>query len=103
MYVTYYELFKMKSIETIVEMYARFIDIINRLKSLGKSYSNDELVRKMLRSLPKSQEAKVTAIQEAKDLNTLPLENLLGSLMTYEMNAKRYEENQPKGKKTPTF
>ena len=103
MYVTDYELFKMKANESIVDMYTRFIDIINKLKALGKKFENAELVRKMLRSLPKSWEAKVTAIQEAKDLNTLPLEELLGSLMTYEMNSKRYEEDESKGKRNMAF
>ena len=80
-----YELFRMKSKESITDMFTRFTDIVNGLKSLGRSYPNSEQVRKILRSLPKSWEAKVTAIQEAKDLNTLPIEELLGSLMTYEL------------------
>ena len=49
-----YELFKMKSDESITEMFTRFIDIINDLKSLGKVYPNNEQVRKILRSLPKT-------------------------------------------------
>ncbi|XP_038989467.1 uncharacterized protein LOC120113034, partial [Phoenix dactylifera] len=55
-----YELFKMKPNETITCMFTRFTDIINGLKSLGKSYTNPELVSKILRSLPKAWEAKVT-------------------------------------------
>lgn len=48
-----YELFTMESFEFISEMFYKFTNIINALKSLGKSYTNDELVRKILRSLPK--------------------------------------------------
>lgn len=40
---------------------------------------------KILRSVPRSWEPKVTAIQEAKDLKTLCLERLIGSLITHEM------------------
>ena len=69
-----YELFKMEPAESITQMFTRFTDIINGLKSLGKDYTNNKLVRKILRSLPRTWKAKVTAIQEAKDLNTLPLE-----------------------------
>ncbi|GAV73875.1 zf-CCHC domain-containing protein/UBN2 domain-containing protein, partial [Cephalotus follicularis] len=72
--------------------------IINSLKNLGKSYSNQELVRKILMCLPKSWTPKVTAIEEAKDLSTLPLEQLLGSLMTHETTMKNHE-NVQKGKK----
>ena len=56
-------------------MYTRFTDIVNKIKNLGKTYTDSELCRKILRSLPRSWEAKVTAIQEAKDLICLKLKN----------------------------
>ena len=49
-----YKSFRMKPSETIGNMYTRFTDAINGLKALGKSFSNFELVNKILRSLPKS-------------------------------------------------
>ncbi|XP_073116782.1 uncharacterized protein [Elaeis guineensis] len=52
------------------------------------------------RSLPRTWEAKVTAIQEAKDLNTLPLEELLGSLMTHELSMMQHQEDEIKKKRT---
>ncbi|GAV57104.1 UBN2 domain-containing protein, partial [Cephalotus follicularis] len=72
-----YELFFMHDNECISDMFTRFTTIVNSLKNLGKSYSNQELVRKILRCLPRSWTPKVTAIEEAKDLSTLPLEQLL--------------------------
>ena len=45
-------------------------------------------MRKILRSLPRSWEAKMTTIQEAKDLNILSFEELLGPLMTHELAMK---------------
>ena len=42
----------------------------------------------------------MTAIQEAKDLNILSLEELLGSLMTYELSMKQNLEKKVKKKKT---
>ena len=100
MLVHKYELFKIEHDESITAMFTRFTDIINGLKSLGKSYTNSELVRKILRSLPRTWEAKVTAIQEAKDLNTLPLEELLGSLMTHELSMMQHQEDEIKKKRT---
>ncbi|CAL9093986.1 unnamed protein product [Musa textilis] len=67
-------------------MYTRFTDVVNSLKSLGKCFSNFKLTNKILRSLLKSWDAKVTAIQETKNLNDFSLEELIGSLMTYEMS-----------------
>ena len=78
-----YELFSMKDFESIVEMFSRFMVVVNELESLGKTYIEVEKFMKILRSLLKKWEAKVMAIQEAKDLTKLPLEELIGSLMTY--------------------
>ena len=96
-----YELSKMETSESITEMFTRFTDIINSLKSLGRSYSNSDLIHKILKSLPIAWEAKVTTIQEAKYLNTLSLEELLGSLMTYELSIKQIlEEKESKKHRT---
>ena len=70
-------------------MFTGFTDIVNCLKSLGKDFTNSDLIRKLLGSLSRSWESKVTAIQEAKDLNKLPQDELLGSLMTYELSCRR--------------
>ena len=80
-----YELFKMNQNESISGMYTRFTDIVNNLKNLDKSYTDSELCRKILRSLPRSWEANITTIQEAKDLTSLKLEKLLRSLVTHEL------------------
>ncbi|GAV78483.1 UBN2 domain-containing protein, partial [Cephalotus follicularis] len=100
MLVDEYELFMMHDNENITDMFTRFTTIINYLKNLGKSYPNHELVRKILRCLPKSWTPEVTAIEEAKDLTTLPLEQLLGSLMTHETTMKNHEYVETENKKT---
>ena len=62
MLVHKYELFKIEPIETITSMYTRFIDIVNNLKNLGKVYTNSDLGKKILRSLPQAWNSKVTTI-----------------------------------------
>ena len=49
MLVSEYEVFHMKNNESISEMYVRLTLITNDLKSLGKTYSEYELIRKILR------------------------------------------------------
>ncbi|KAG8650828.1 hypothetical protein MANES_07G075728v8 [Manihot esculenta] len=78
-----YELFKMKSDETISQMYDRFIAIIGGMKSLGKTFTNEEL-------LPK-----VTSLKDAKDLSKVQLDELLGNLIDYEMTLKREQVEEP--------
>ncbi|MQL68565.1 hypothetical protein Taro_000803 [Colocasia esculenta] len=87
--VSEYEMFKMKSDQTISEMFARFMLIVNGLRGLGKDYSNSDLVRKILRSLPSVWHTKAIVIEDSKNLSTMQLDELIGSLMTYEINLKR--------------
>ena len=46
-------------------------------------------VRKILKILPKSWESKVDVITEAKDLMTLPMDEVIGNLQTYELNKSK--------------
>ena len=71
--------------ETVMDMYARFTHITNELKSLGKSFSTEELVRKILRFWPHSWETKVITIQEVKKMDEIFLDELIGNLQTYEL------------------
>jgi len=43
-----YELFEMSDKETVMEKYTHFTHITNELKSLGKSFTTEKLVRKIL-------------------------------------------------------
>lgn len=98
MLVHQYEMFKIDENEAISDMFIRFTNIVNALEGLGKEYSNLEKVKKLLWSLPKQWEPKVTAIQEAKDLKTLSMDELIGSLMTHEIKIKKNMEDEKKKK-----
>jgi len=86
-----YELFKMEPNESITSMHSRFLTITNDLNTLRNFFSNKDILRKILRILPKKWQPKVIAIQEVKDLKTLRLEDLLGSLKTHERELIREE------------
>ncbi|XP_070001921.1 uncharacterized protein [Nicotiana sylvestris] len=81
-------------------MHTRFTSIINELHSLGDVIPRNKLVRKILSVLPGSWESKVNAITEAKDLQTLTMDELIGNLKTYEMKRKKNtERREPKKEK----
>ncbi|GAV57232.1 UBN2 domain-containing protein, partial [Cephalotus follicularis] len=82
----------------IKTMFTKFTNIIYGLQALHKFYTTSEMVTKILRCLPRSWMHKVTAIEEAKDLNTIPLEDFLGSLMTYELSIKNKNDDEEKKK-----
>ena len=54
--------------------------------NLGEKTEDSKIVRKILRSLLESFRAKVTAIEESKDLDDIKVQELVGSLQTYEMS-----------------
>ncbi|XP_070044856.1 uncharacterized protein [Nicotiana tomentosiformis] len=101
MLTTEYELFRMKDDESIQDMHTRFTFIINELHSLGETIPRNKIVRKILSVLPSSWERKVNAITEAKDLETLTIDGLVGNLKTYEMKKKKKdnERREPKREK----
>ena len=94
-----YELFKMLPNESITEMYTRFTIIVNNLKSLGEKITNEKMVKKILWSLTKDWKTKTTTIEEAKDLSTLTIDDLIGSLLGYELQVKEEEEEEEKPKR----
>ncbi|GJW48268.1 hypothetical protein Tco_0079914 [Tanacetum coccineum] len=52
---------------------------ITSLKTLDEGFSSKNYVRKFLRALHPKWRAKVTAIEESKDLSSLALDELIGS------------------------
>ncbi|XP_062080191.1 uncharacterized protein LOC133784942 [Humulus lupulus] len=80
--------------ETVAEFHAKLCDISNESYALGKTYSNAKLVRKVLGVLPRRFKSKVTSIEEMRDVETLDLDELIGSLQNYEMTLKMWSKNK---------
>ena len=80
-----YENFKMEPDEDIKKMFDWFSVIINGLKGYGEIIPEDKLVRKLLYSLPEPWDSKKVSIIEAKNLKTLKVDELMGSLLTHEL------------------
>ena len=75
-----FEEIKMEENETFDEFYARLKDIVNSAFNLEESIVESKIVRKILRSLPKRFYAKITTIEEVKDIDQIPLTELVGNL-----------------------
>jgi hypothetical protein len=54
------------------------------MMSLKKSISDVKLLKKILRYLPERFRIKVTTIEESKDLDSIKIEELVGSIQSYE-------------------
>nr|GFA64991.1 zf-CCHC domain-containing protein/UBN2 domain-containing protein [Tanacetum cinerariifolium] len=59
------------------------------LKALDEGYSSKNYVRKFLKALHPEWRAKVTSIEESKDLTSLSLDELIGNLKVHEMIIKK--------------
>jgi hypothetical protein len=86
MLISKFEEIKMLEEETFGEFYSKMSDLRNFMVSLGKPISDVKLIRKILRSLPEHFRIMVTTIEESKDLEEMKIEELVGSLPTYELS-----------------
>ncbi|GJT39060.1 retrovirus-related pol polyprotein from transposon TNT 1-94 [Tanacetum coccineum] len=90
--VQQYEQFVISEGESIDNAFSRFNTIITSLKALEEGYSSKNYVRKFLRALHPKWRAKVTAIEESKDLTSLSLDELIGNIKVHEMIIKKDSE-----------
>ncbi|GJW99304.1 zf-CCHC domain-containing protein [Tanacetum coccineum] len=90
--VQQYEQFVISEDESIDSAFARFNTIITSLKALDEGYSSKNYVRKFLRALHPKWRAKVTAIEESKDLTSLSLDELIENLKVHKMIIKKDSE-----------
>jgi len=84
MFKRQYEMFAIEDHESIQSMVSRLQVILNSLRSLGSTVNQYEINDKILRILPAKWRAQETALRTSKDLEAMPLEELVGILTIYE-------------------
>ena len=71
--------------ETIAEFNVQVLDLANESFPLGEKISEAKMVQKVLRSLPARFNTKVTVIEKANEITSMMLDELFGSLRTFEL------------------
>ena len=71
------------------DFYTKICNVANEYFVLGEKIPETTLVRKIVRSLPDRFSSKVIAIKEVKDLDSMKVEDLMGSLHAFEMKLKQ--------------
>ena len=79
-----FERIRMSGDESFDEFYAKLNDIVNSAFHLSEVYDQPKIVRKILKSLTGDFRLKVTAITESKDVDFIHVNELVGSLQSYE-------------------
>ena len=76
------------------ELYAKLNNIVNSAYNLGEIYDQPKIVRKILRSLIEDFRPKVTAITESKDVDSIPVDELVGSLQSYVLDLPKTNKSK---------
>ena len=86
--------------ESFDSFYGKLNEVVISKFNLGEKMEDSKVVRKILCSLPESFRAKVTAIEESKDLNKIKVQELIGSLQTYELSLPNQRKSKSLALKT---
>ena len=86
MLTTRFEELRMSENESFDSFYSKLNEVIIGKFNLGEKTEDSKVVRKILCLLPESFCAKVTTIKESKGLDEIKVQELIGSLQTYEFS-----------------
>ena len=94
-FTTRFKSIRMYDDKSFDEFYAKLNDIINYAYNLGEIYDQPKIVRKILRSLTEDFRPKVIAITESKDVDSILVDELVGSLQSYELDLSKTKKKNP--------
>ncbi|XP_023522604.1 uncharacterized protein LOC111786601, partial [Cucurbita pepo subsp. pepo] len=87
-----FETLLMTNGESIADFLSRAMAIVSQMRTYGEKISDETIAAKVLRSLTPKFDHVVAAIEEAKDLSILSLDELMGSLQAHESRINRASE-----------
>ena len=100
MLTTRFEELRMSEDESFDSFYSKLNEVVISKFNLGEKTEDSKVVRKILRSLPEGFRAKVTAIEESKDLDKIKVQELIGSPQTYELSLPNQRKRKSLALKT---
>ena len=92
-----FELLRMKDDELVKDYSSRMMDVVNQMRLHGEVVKDQKVVEKMMISVPSKFEAKISAIEESCDLNTLTVSELTSKLQAQEQRVSVRSEEKAEG------
>ena len=92
-----FETIKMEEVECFNDFQIKLMDIVNQRHQLGDPYSDMRIKQKIMRSLPKRFESKVTAIEENNEYKKMKPSDVIGKLLAYEVMKLTSQPKRQKG------
>ena len=86
--------------ESFDSFYNKLNEVVIGKFNLGEKTDDSKVVQKILHSLLESFRAKMTAIEESKDLDEIKVQELIGSLQTYELSLPNQRKSKSLALKT---
>ena len=88
---------RMKEVETIKEYFYRLLVVVNKIRLLREDLPDRRIVEKVLVSLPKRFEAKISSLEDSGDFTKISLTELMNSLQTQEQRRMLRQESSTEG------
>ncbi|XP_052486407.1 uncharacterized protein LOC128041111 [Gossypium raimondii] len=92
-----FENLKMKDSETIKQYADRIMATVNNIRLLGEEFSDQRVVEKVITTLPEKYEAKISSLEDSRDLSTIPLTELINALYAQEQRRANRQEDHHEG------
>ncbi|KAA3486536.1 pleiotropic drug resistance protein 3-like [Gossypium australe] len=90
-----FENLKMKEEETVKQYSDRIMAVVNSIRLLGDQFSEVRIVEKVITTLPERYEAKISSLEDSRDLLSISLTKMINDLYAQEQRrANRQEEHQ---------
>ncbi|CAL8166844.1 unnamed protein product [Prunus armeniaca] len=82
----------MQDDESLSGYITKLLELLNQMKSYGEDISDQRIVQKLLISLSREYDSIAEVIEETKDIETIGVQEVIGSLKSHEQRLQRHTE-----------